>query len=130
MAHKRQIERILADIPGAECKRFWKRHEELCKSLGMDSCRFSFEPDAFWFDTATFTINLYEVEVSSPLMARKISLLGDFWDWWECEGESDWLPCLIVVDRFGNRNEMDLKHAFYGTGWAQDIAGLTPESIA
>ena len=118
--HRRAIADLVATIPGATDKGFWAAHDELCDQERVERFRHRFLPDAFRFNAEAQEIELYEVEVHCALSPDKIALLGDFWEAWDEEGDSDWLPVLIVVDRFGNRNRMDLKCALYGTGWARE----------
>lgn len=117
-AHRRQIAAVLADCPGARSSGFWNEHGALCDREGIVRWRSTFLPDAFRFNAETTEIEIYEVEVRSPLTSAKIAVLGEFWEDWDGEGDSDWTPVLILVDRFGNRSRMDLMHAAYGTGWA------------
>lgn len=125
--HRRAIAELVASILGAKENGFWAAHERLCRAEGVAPFRSRFLPDAYRFNTETQEIELYEVEVHCALTPAKIALLAEFWEDWDEEGGTDWLPVLILVDRFGNRSRMDLRCAVYGAGWASESARISPE---
>lgn len=119
--HTKLIDQLIDGIPGVRQHGFWRAHSELCQHLDIEEMRFGFVPDAWRINKNSSEIEIFEVEVHSKLKAHKIRILGEFWEFWDGEC-SDWLPVLILVDRFGNQSRMDLQSAVFGTGWAANLA--------
>lgn len=96
---------------------FWRAVTALAEELGEEGVfnrvTFGFLPDAYLIDRDECEILMFEVEHYGRLSEAKLRDLGAFWDWWDGSGEHDWLPRLFLVDRFGNRNELDLAERAY-----------------
>jgi hypothetical protein len=108
---------ILADFPGAQTVGLSAAIDALRERLGCEgpSPAIAFVPDAFRLNEDDCEIELYEVEVTHPLTMRKLRTLGEWWAAWDAEGDHDWLPVLIQVDRFGDRHRRDLGVAYFET---------------
>lgn len=117
VSHQRMIADILRDYPGARVIGFQQALRALRDEIGAeDDIPPSFRPDAYRINRDTRDIEIFEVEVSCVLSPAKIAQLGDWWFDWDSEGRHDWLPVLILVDRYGHRNHVDLHHAYHLTG--------------
>ncbi len=115
-AHKREIARVLEDCPGAKTKGFAAAHRALWLEIGghpNDLPRTAFVPDAFHIDREARQLVLFEVEVSHGITDEKYRRLGEFWCDWDDEAGNDWLPVLVIVDRFGNRDPRDLGRFYH-----------------
>ena len=119
--HRELIDAVLRDFPGAATTGLPAALRELVATLPIPDSAVDaltsprFIPDAFRLNPEGARIEIYEVEISSPLTPTKIFALGSFWAEWDDESV-DWAPVLILVDRYGHRNEVDLLHACYATG--------------
>lgn len=115
--HERLIRGLLDGNPNVCRNGFWEAVSKLAAELGedgpLDRARYGFLPDAYLIDRENCEIVLYEVEVTGRLTDCKLRNLGNFWAWWDGSGEHDWLPRLILVDRFGNHNEIGLQERSY-----------------
>jgi len=118
-AHRKHIADVLRDYPGAQAGGFETAmhalHKEACGRSFGEMASPGFRPDAFRINRETSEIELYEVEITSALTDRKVIDMGMFWFEWDCE-DCPWIPVLIVVDRYGHRNRIDLMHAYYRDG--------------
>lgn len=115
--HVARVAAIVADFPGARTTGLSAAVDELRGRLGRAGHfpPVTFIPDAFRLNEAESEIELYEVEVTHPLTMRKLRVLGEWWAAWDAEGDHDWLPVLIQVDRFGDRHRRDLGIAYFET---------------
>lgn len=119
--HRQLIAAILEDYPGAQAKGFNQALRKLLASYDLDESDAMlldsphFRPDAYRINADKKRIEVFEVEVTSLLTPTKIVDLGMWWFYWDCEME-EWEPVLILVDRYGHRQEIDLRHAYYRDG--------------
>lgn len=113
--HQRLIGQLLT-LDGMQSHGFPEAHRNLCREVGADIPDPTFFPDAFRLNSEAMEIELYEVEVTNDLGSRKIETLGDYWEQWDSEGHTDWLPVLIVVNRYGGKTRLDLCDAYHKTG--------------
>jgi hypothetical protein len=116
--HQRYIGEILAEFPDAATTGFPAAMRALREEVDAEPCELDscIRPDAFRLDRDGEWIEIYEVEVYSMLSERKITELGEWWFDWDSEDGSEWLPVLILIDRYGHRNRVDLRHAYSRTG--------------
>lgn len=85
-----------------------------------------FLPDAYRIDRESEELILYEVEDSNPISPQKLAALGEFWFDWDCEGQHDWLPRLVTVDRYGRETgEIDMMGLYY----AIDLDEVSPSPV-
>lgn len=106
--HTNLIDGLVRDIPGCHKHGFRAAHRALADSLGVEVDLPRALPDAYRFNEEAGEIEWYEVEVTHATPHAKICDLADWWADWDSEGENDWLPILVIVDRFGNRSRLDL----------------------
>lgn len=115
--HERLIRDLLASDERICRNGFWRAVAALATELDEEITatrqHFGFLPDAYVLDRQECEIVIYEVEVRGTLSPDKLTLLGRFWDWWDASGEHDWLPRLILVNRFGHQNEIELREYAY-----------------
>jgi hypothetical protein len=126
--HERLIRDIVEADPRMMRRGFWRDVRALIEELGLDAdelCAREFLPDAYLIDPTRQEINMVEVEVSCPLSDKKKQDYAWMWFCWESE-DTDWMPRLFVVDRYGNSNEMDLKAMYFSE--IATAARLTPTS--
>lgn len=127
--HQSIVAKIIREREGSAATGFHAAHDALCDELGIDRYPASMIPDAYRFNRATCEIEIYEVEIRSPLSGPKAQTLGSLWEFWDCE-ISDWEPVLFVADRYGNVSRMDLSHIFYRTEWAERFGALFSRGAA
>lgn len=113
--HVRGVAAILAEFPDAATTGFPTVMRALRDELGCedDPPEISFIPDAFRLNRATQEIEIYEVEVTHGVSLQKLHALGYYWGQWDAEGDHDWLPVLITVNRFGHQRRFDLCIAYH-----------------
>jgi len=113
--HLDGVAAILRDYPGAQTTGLPMAVRALRDRLGCEDEPpiINFVPDAFRINEGTQEIELFEVEVTHAIPDRKLRDLVSYWFEWESEGEHDWLPILIQVDRFGSRHRRDLAIAYF-----------------
>lgn len=83
-----------------------------CPTVSCDRCWILWEmrqdrviPDAFEVDEDNETIVAYEVEVGGRMSVDKMHRYANLW--WVLD-EYEWTLRLVIVDRFGHRNDVDL----------------------
>jgi hypothetical protein len=95
---------------------FWQSVGKIVAAEGIDCdeiCARTFRPDAYLIDNDRKEINIFEVEVTHAMPETKMDDYAWWWFLWECEGQSEFLPRLFVVDRYGHGSEMDLRQLYY-----------------
>jgi len=124
--HIAGVDAVIAGYPGAAIMGFPQAVRDLRARLKCSepAPEIHFVPDAYRINEDTCEIEIFEVEVTHPIPARKLRDLGLYWSEWDAEGEHDWLPVLIQVDRFGTHHRRDLSIAYFET------ATLTPTETA
>lgn len=71
--------------------------------------RFHRVPDGYWVNSASKAVVVVEVEDTHPLSSTKLAEYADFsWSF-----DSPWLFFLVVADRSGNWDIMDLGKVYY-----------------
>jgi hypothetical protein len=115
--HDALVQQVLAEVPGSAINDLPAALRALADEIGDPGlARIYFRPDAYRINRETQELELYEVEVTSPITRGKVRQLGDLWFDWDSEGDHDWLPVLFIVDRYGHRNRVDLEDAYNRTG--------------
>ena len=105
---------ILRSTPGARVVGFNAAVRELRSALHCDGPgpEIRFVPDAYRINHATSEIEIYEVEVTHPIPARKLADLGFYWAEWDAECDHEWEPVLFQIDRFGTTHRRALSIAY------------------
>lgn len=114
--HVRFVSEILIEHPDARTDGFPAALRALRGRLGCEDEDFPaihFRPDAFRLNEEAREIEIYEVEITHPVPANKLTHLGEWWAAWDAEDEHDWLPVLYTVNRDGVRTRRDLAVAYF-----------------
>ncbi len=106
--HEQAIDRLLASDTRLKRVGFWgdarALWDELIAEHGDHDDGFPkmhWLPDAFMIDRTKKRLVIYEVEDRWPLTRRKRAEFGNFWGVWDDMEFDGWLPCFIIVNRFG-----------------------------
>jgi hypothetical protein len=127
--HERLIRDLIANDPKMCRNGFWRAVRDIAEEVGLSDDEWlsdrDFQPDAYLIDREAQVVRIYEVEVTSPLSEKKLFDYAWFWFLWECEGDTEWIPKLYTVDRYGNCNELSLQGLYY----SRIMAPHMPESV-
>ena len=113
--HNLAIDSLCASKPGIQANGFWAAVEALAEELDYSIRLNGFLPDAYEIDREACEIVMHEVVDSCDLSPDKLAKMGDFWMDWDGEGDTDWLPRLVVhrIDYPAQPYDVDLCAVFH-----------------